>query len=130
MSDPNNIYFWTQKNYMKRDTSTGSQNVAAPSTSVYAGALFVTRTTIIHNLGIVPFFNIYYEPFGDGVIWEALGTRSQGFTLNPRNTATFGPYCIAWADSTILTIEVGYFSNTLTGTYPIYYIIYRDYGLT
>lgn len=129
MSDPTNINFWTAKNYMKRDVSTGSQNVAAPVTSEYLGLIFVTRTVITHNLGFVPYFSVFYEPFKDGVIWEPLGTRNGQTVNNPRNTAVLGPYCIAWPTTTTLTVEIGYKNNTLTGTYPIYYIIYKDYGI-
>lgn len=130
MSDPTNINFWTAKNYMKRDTSTGSQSVAAPVTSEYLGLIFVTRTVITHNLGFVPYFSLFYEPFKDGVVWEPLGTRNGAEAINPRNTSITGPYLLGWADTTTLTIEIGYNTNTLTGTYPIYYVIYRDYGLT
>lgn len=123
-----NLYFWSGKNYMKRDATTGSQPVAAPVTLAYGQ--YVTQTVITHDLGIIPFFRIFYEPFKDGVIWEALGTRNQQFATNPRNQAgVTGPYLIGFPETTTLTIELGYSSNTLTGTYPIYYVIYKDYGI-
>ena len=115
---------------MKRDISTGSQNFAAPVTSVYLGSQYVTRVTISHGLGIVPFFSLHYEPFADGVVWEALGSRSQGRVQNPRIPANYGPYLIGWADTSNIYIELGYIANTLTGTFPVYYTIYRDYGIS
>lgn len=113
---------------MKRDVSSGTVSVAAPVTPAFV-TQYATQTVITHNLGIVPFFDLYYEPFKDNIIWEALGSRSQASTVNPSNTAQFGPYLLGFADTTTLTVELGYNANTLTGTYPIYYTIYRDYGL-
>lgn len=129
MTATNNVNFWTGKNYMKRDSSTGTVSIAAPVTSAYGGALFRTQQIITHNLGIVPFFEAYYEPFKDSVVWPAMGSRLGSSAVNPRSTSTFGPYLIAWADATFLTLEIGYFNNTLTGTYPAYFTIYKDFGL-
>lgn len=123
------LNFWSGKNYMKRDTSTGSTSIAAPLTSAYGGGLFITQFIVTHNLGFIPFFSVFYEPFKDGIVWEVLGNRNQGLAVNPTNTAATGPYCIAWPTTTLLTIEIGYDTNTLTGTYPIYWVIYRDYGI-
>lgn len=124
------LNFWSGKNYLKRDISSGSASMAAPATSAYGGTLFITQLTIPHTLNQIPMFNVYYEPFKDGVLWEPLATRSQSSAINPRNTAQTGPYSIAWPSSTGLTIEIGYSSNSLTGTYPVYYVIYRDYAIT
>lgn len=128
MSNPQNINFWSEKNYLKRDTSTGSQSIAAPVTPGLFG-LYVTQLIIPHTLGIIPYHKIYYEPFQDGVIWEATASRLNPTFINPRNTAQSGPYCISWPDNLSVTIELGYNANTLTGTYPIYYVIYRDYAI-
>lgn len=129
MSPPTNINFWTQKNYMKRDSSTGTVNMAAPVTSAYGGTIFRTQQTVTHDLGYIPFFVVYYEPFLDNVVWPAMGSRLVGDATNPRSTSHFGPYLLAWADTIFLHLEIGYFTNTLTGTYPVYYNIYRDYGI-
>ena len=123
-----NLNFWSGKNYMKRDAFTGTQAIAAPVTPAYT-TQYMTQAVITHNLGITPFFNIFYEPFKDGVIWEALGTRNQGNVFNPNNTAQTGPYLLGFADTTTLTVELGYTTNGLTGTYTIYYVIYKDYGI-
>lgn len=129
MSNPQNINFWSEKNYLKRDSSTGSTSVAAPATSAYLGGLYITQLVIPHTLGIIPYHKVYYEAFNDNVIWEATSSRLVGNFINPRNTAQTGPYCISWADTTAVTIELGYTNNTLTGNYPVYYVIYRDYAL-
>lgn len=127
MSDPTNINFWSGKNYMKRDSSTGVSNLAAPVTANFG--IFTTQSIITHNLGIVPFFELYYEGFKDNVVWTTLGSRTSGNAINPANTAQAGPYCLGFADTTTLTLEIGYSNNTLTGTYPVYYIIYKDFGI-
>lgn len=125
-----NSEFTSLKNYMKRDLSTGTTAMAAPSVLKY-GSVYTTTLTIPHNLGIVPFFELYYEPFKNGIIWEAgLGTRSQSSVVNPSNPAgASGPYLVGYADTSNLTIELGYGGSTLTGTYTVYYVIYKDYGL-
>lgn len=122
-----NLFFYTGKNYMKRDTTTQTLTMAAPVTG-YNGS-FVTRSVITHSLGIIPMFELAYEGFKDGVIWPAMGDRIVNNPLNPRNTATTGPSLLAWPTTTTLTVELGYPVNTLTGTYPVYVTIYRDYGI-
>lgn len=122
-----NLNFWSAKNYMKRDASTGSTNLSPPTTLSLGN--YVTKLTVPHNLGIVPFFKLYYEAAKDGIIWESMSTRSQGAASNPSNPSSDVPYLIGYADTTNLTIELGFYSNTLTGTYPVYYVIYKDYGL-
>lgn len=123
----NNIFFTSAKNYMKQDASSGSANIAAPVTSAYSGYIFVTNYIVNHNLGYVPMYRVYYEPFKDGVIWPVLGTRFDEEAFNPQNTALTGPGLFAYATSTQLNIQIYYINNTLTGTYPIYWVIYKDY---
>jgi hypothetical protein len=124
----NNVFFTSGDNYMKRDPSTGSASLAAPVTSAYSGSLFVTNFTVTHNLGFVPMFRVYMEPFKDGTIWPPLTSRLVGESVNPLNTSgAAGPGIIAWPTSTTLQIQIFYFSNTLTGTYPVYWVIYQDY---
>jgi hypothetical protein len=118
------INFWSGKNYMKRDSSSGSQAVAAPATLLLGN--YVTITPIPHNLGFVPMFRTYYEPFQNGVIYPPMGNRIVGETLV---NGVSGPYLVCWADATNIYLELGYWKNTLTGTYLIYYVIYRDYAL-
>lgn len=113
---------------MKRDSSTSSTILAAPTTA-FEG-LFVTNFTIAHNLGFIPFFRVAYEPFNDGVIWPALGSKLQGSATNPRNTATTGPGLIVWApDVNNLKIQIYYTSNSLGHTVPLYWVISKDFAL-
>lgn len=124
------IYFTSKRNYMKRDPSSGSTNMAAPVTPAYTlQGLFVTNFTVTHNLGFVPLFRLGYEPFADGVIWPPMGSRLGGGAINPRNTAATGPGLIAWPTTTTLKIQLFYNANTLTGTFPVTYTIYKDFAL-
>lgn len=127
--NPTNINFWTEKNYMKRDTSSGATSIAAPVTAYGTGGYYRTTFSIFHDLGEIPFFRVYYEPFKDGVIYPAQGSRIEGEVQKVDNSANFGPVCFGNPTATILTIEIGFDDNTLTGTYPIYWAIYRDYQL-
>lgn len=128
--DTAKVFFDSRFNYMKRDISTGTTNVAPPTTLTYAGlGLYTTTYTITHNLGFVPFFVVYYEPFGDGVIYVSKGTRIGARYYNPRNLATYGPICIAWATTTTLVIELGSDLNTFPNPFPVYWVIYKDYGI-
>lgn len=125
----------SRKNTLKRDPSSGSTNMAAPSTSAYSGDLLVTNLTIAHNLGYVPAYRYYYEPFGDGVIWGQLSGRSDGDAQQPTHTTTLGPGIIAWMDSTApFNLHIQLFSDTInspfTGTFPVYWVIYRDFSLS
>lgn len=126
----NNIFFTSENNYMKRDPSTGTANIAAPVTSVYSGALYVTTYVVQHNLRYIPTFRVAMEPFKDGVIWPPLCSRLDSAAVNPLNPTHFGPGIIAWPTSTQLNIQIFYNSNTLTGTYPIYWVIYDDYDIS
>ena len=124
-----NIFFTSERNYMKRDSSSGSTAVAAPVTSAYGGLLYVTNVTITHNLGFIPAYRVYYEPFIDGVIWPSLGTRLIGNATNPLNNGVTGPGLVSWPTSTQLNLQLFYTTNGLTGTYPVYYVIYKDYTI-
>jgi hypothetical protein len=106
--------------------------MAAPSTGAFvfgSPQLYVTNLTIPHNLGYAPVFRFYYEPFNDGIIWPPLTDRSQGEAFNPSNNAVTGPGLIAWVDSTNLYLQLFYPNNTLTGTFPVYWVIYKDFQL-
>jgi hypothetical protein len=127
----NPIFFTSQRNYMKRDPSSGSTPLAGPSTPAYSGYLYETNYTVTHNLGFIPLVRTYYEPFGDGVIWPGyMGTRLTTDVPNPRNTSANGPGMIAWPTTTTLQIQLFYFNNSLAGnSYPVYWVIYKDYQL-
>jgi hypothetical protein len=125
----NNIFFISSRNYMKRDTSSGSTSLASPTVSAYSGYLYVTNFTVTHNLGFIPVFRVYYEPFGDGVIWSAMGTRLSQQVPNPLNGSQFGPGLIAYPTTTTIQIQLFFKTNALTGTFPVYFVIYKDYTI-
>jgi hypothetical protein len=129
----NYINFWSGKNYMKRDSTSANLapiNAAAPTVSKYGGAFYATDITINHGLGIIPMFSMYYEPFGDGVIWQPL-PRSLGgnYFQNPINPGQYGPGLYGWVDINNVYLQLRFPNNTLTGTFPVYCVIYRDYGI-
>lgn len=122
------IFFTSNRNYMKKDPSSGTTSIAPPTTP--SGFNYVTNFTVTHNLGFVPMYKVSYEPFGDGVIWSPLAVSGGGAQVtNPLNTATNGPGLYSWVNSTQLFIQLFYFSNTLPNSYPIYWSIYKDYTL-
>lgn len=129
MSNPQNINFWSGKNYMKRDSTSGTTTLAAPVTAMGAGGYFRTTAIIGHSLAVVPFCRVFYQPFKDGVIYPAQGNRLVGTVQKIDGTNNFGPICLATPTSTTLTIEIGFDANTLTGSYTVYYVLYKDYAL-
>lgn len=120
----------SRKNTMKRDPSSGVVNIAAPTTVAYVLNYVSPTVSISHNLGYVPAFRVSMEPFKDGVIWPPLSGRVDGNAQNPTNTSIQGPTVIAWVDSTNLYLQLFASSNTFTGTYPVYFVIYRDFRLS
>lgn len=124
-----NILFTTNKNYMKRDSSSGSDTMLGPDTLYWD---YGRDYVIEHNLGYVPIFRVYYEPFGDGKIVEAFHD-SQAYVTDPLNEfggSADGPTCWASADENNLTITLYYQDDTLQSTeFPIYWVIYKDYGV-
>jgi hypothetical protein len=123
----NFINFWSGKNYMKRDVSSGTASLNAPATPMSSN--YITVYTITHNLGFIPFVRLYYQPFKDGAIYNAQGSRINSRVRKIDGTANYGPYCLGTVTSTTLRIELGYYTNALTGTYPVYWVIYKDYTL-
>ena len=125
----NPIFFTSNRNYMKRDPSSGSGTMATPTTSAYSGYIYTTTKVITHNLGFIPVFRVQYEPFADGIIWPAMGTRITQGAINPSNTAATGPGLICWPSATSLTLQLFYKNNTLPGSFPVYWVIYQDFPL-
>lgn len=124
------ILFTSQKNYMKRDSSSGSDTMLGPNTNE---TFYYTRDyTIDHNLGITPLFRVYYEPYNDGRVMEAYND-GQGYFSDPINTyggTEDAPVCFTKADNNQLTITLYFLDSSLSASsFPIYWVIYRDYGL-
>lgn len=125
----NPIFFTSERNYMKRDPSSGSTNMAAPTTSAYSGYIYIHNFEVNHNLGYIPVFRAYYEPFGDGVVWGPMGTRLGGSVVNPNNNSQTGPGLICYPTTTQVVFQLFYTTNVLTGTFPVYWVIYQDYQI-
>lgn len=121
--------FTSLRNTMKRSDMSGTGTMVAPATSAYSGDLYVTNKTIPHDLGFVPQFRYYYEPFGDGIIYPDLADRGSGEAFNANNLSQSGPGIVGWADINNLYLQLFYKNNTLTGEYPVYWVIYTDFGL-
>jgi hypothetical protein len=122
----------SDKNYMKRQLF-GSANMAAPVTSAAGGLFYKTDLVIPHNQGRVPYFAVYAELFGDGTLWPVTGYRGIGAAnpkVNPEDMVPVSsPSITVYPDETNLTIELSYTDNSLTGVFPVYWVIYEDYGL-
>ena len=122
------VQYDSRKNTMKRHTVSDVVYIDAPKTLAYSFS-YATTVAIPHGLGFVPVFRTYMEPFKDGVIWPSLSGRIEGNAQNPLNTSLQGPTLISWIDSTNIYLQLFASTNTFTGTYPCYYIIYRDFRL-
>lgn len=122
-------FYDSRKNIMKRDSISGMEILPAPTALSYSGYIYTTDIVIPHNLGYVPLFRYYYEPFGDGIIYPQLVSRLGQFSNNPLNPVQKGPGIIAWADNTLLHIQIFFDTNGLGRTTPVYYVIYRDFEL-
>lgn len=123
------VLYDSRRNTMKRHEISGTDYMSAPSVSAYSGYLYTSTIAIPHNLGYIPQFRYYYEPFGDGIIWPPLVSRLGQFANNPTDLSQKGPGIIAWPDSTYLYIQLFYEDNSLTDTFPVYWVIYRDLSL-
>ena len=124
--------FISTRNYMKKDQSSGTGTMQGPSTSKYFGNLYITQMVVNHNLGYTPLFRVYYEPYRDNRVMEAFQDNAWYLPETPNATRVnaIAPTCMTWADENNLYIELNFNSNSLSGyTYPVYWTIYKDYGL-
>lgn len=122
------ITYDSRKNIMKRQVY-GTEDIEAPTISEYVLNYGSTVHEIPHGLTYTPVFRVFYEPFGDGVIWPPLSNRLSGNAQNPNNTLEQGPGLIYWADDTNLYLQLFASVNTFTGTFPVHYVVYRDFEL-
>lgn len=114
------LNFTTNKNYMKRFMS-GTEVIAAPSV-VQPWFNYMNSTTIVHGLGYIPVVRIYYEPFNDGRIFPASGSRVSASGIGiPFNDIV----CLFEVTDNVVTVYLESASSE-TGTRPIYYVIYLD----
>lgn len=111
----------SDKNVLKRHSSSGSTSMSAPSTNVtYA---FQSSTTVNHNLGYIPQVRVYFEnSASDGKVYPAGGRRVAN---SYDGLASNSIYCLWELTTTTLTIylESG---TTKTGNRTVYYVIYED----
>lgn len=117
------ISLYGVKNVLKKDDSSGSQSVAAPS-SLSAWGNYVTTTVVAHNLGYIPLVRVYFESSAtDGKVYPAGGRRLAGTYLGlPANSV----FCLFEVSTTNVTIYLESFT-TKTGSRTIYYNIYKDF---
>jgi hypothetical protein len=123
----------SDKNYMKRHPASGSDVMLGPNTSRFGGAWYTRDYVIPHNIGACPMIRVFYEPFRDGKLYEAV-QDDQYYLSNPINTyggTEDGPTLMAFVDETNLTLRMFFAFNTLAAiSIPIYWVIYWDYGAT
>lgn len=124
MSSPDltKLSFLSSLNYMKRDSSVGS------AAMTIGGAGVTVTKTIAHNLGYIPFYEIYTEIDNAGIVWNntkiySVTDTSSGASQPPDADVT------SWIDTANLTINlVNNSSPNATGSRTVYWLIYRDYG--
>ena len=115
------LNFYSGVNYMKRDISSGT------STMTLGALNAVTATTITHNLGYIPFFQVFCDQDNTGKIWSA--NKINRLTRSSSGSSPADPYLTSWATTTTLVINLHNATSPLaTGNRTIYYLIYKDYG--
>jgi hypothetical protein len=126
MADLSKLSFITSENYLKRSEFCGQ-------TTVTLGAYgSVQTTTIDHNLGYVPLFDVYCELDTAGEIvagGEKVNTYTEQAFLSGLAVDPPYPTLRAWATTTQLIIRLeNYTSPTASGTRELYWLIYLDYS--
>lgn len=124
--------FITTRNYMKKDPSSGTGTMAGPSVSQYFGNYYTTTRVIAHNLGYVPLFRVYYEPYRDGRVMEAFQDTAYYLPTEPNGLKLIevAPTLMSYADETNLYLELCFVFNTLSGfNFNVHWTIYKDYGM-
>lgn len=128
-----NFQFISTRNYMKKDiASSGTSSLAGPSVSFYFGNGYKSTLTIPHNLGYVPLFRVYYEPYRDGRVMEAFQDNAWYLPETPNATRinAIAPTLMAWADQINLYVVLYFTDSTLSAyNFPIYHTVYKDYGV-
>lgn len=114
--------FNTNKNYLKRASSSGMTSMTAPN-SLNSWFNYESTLSIPHGLSYRPKrVRVYYEPFADGKIYPASGSRLSGTAIGVPVNETV---CFWDVDSTNLNIQLESLTSE-TGTRNVYYIIYLD----
>jgi hypothetical protein len=119
--DLTKLGFDSRLNYMKRSSISGSV------TLTLAGAGSSVTTSIAHNLGYIPYFDVFVDFENDGVIWNT--DKVHKFTDAASGGGSTMPVLRTWITTTTLEIDlINSTSPTATGTRTVYYVIYLDYG--
>jgi len=126
MPDLSKLDFITSENYLKRSSFCGH------TTLTLGGYGTVNTTTIDHNLGYVPLFDVYCELDTDGAIiagGEKVNAYTEAANLSGLAVDPPYPFLRAWATTTQLVIRLeNYTSPTASGTRELYWLIYLDYS--
>lgn len=127
------VLFRSDRNFMKRDDSSGTDIMLGPNSSFYFGNGYIREYVINHNLGYVPFFRAFYEPYGDGHLYPVV--QDSSWHLKPvinsfTDFTETAPTIAAEADEVNLTLTLYFTDNSKAAVeYPIYWVIYKDFGL-
>lgn len=127
-----NFQFISTRNYLKRHSSSGSNTMLGPNTLQTFG--YYTRDfEVNHNLGYIPLFRVYYEPFRDGKVLEGFQDTQYFLTNPPNDFSSFtedGPSCLSWVDENKLYIRLYFTTNALAAlAFNIHWVLYQDYGV-
>lgn len=122
----------SDKNYMKRHPSSGSGTMKGPNVAQLF-SYYTREISIPHTVGKPPMVRVFYEPFRDGVLYEAV-QDGQYYLSNPPNTyggTEDGPTLMFYTDAYNLYLKMFFFDGSLANVdIPIYWVIYWDYGAT
>ena len=115
--------YLSDKNVLKRHSSSGSQSVVAPSTGTGLGDFTTAVAPITHGLGYIPQVRVYFESSAtDNKIYPAGGNRNGGTYLGLGANSVYCTFTL-----TTTTLNISLFSNTTkTGVRNVYYVIYED----
>lgn len=123
MVDLTKILLSSDINYMKRSTAnTGSTSLTLPAHGS------TVSTTVTHNLGYIPYFDVFADLDGDGIIWA--GEKVDQYT-DSSNTGVevASPVINSWTTTSTLTVGLDNTTTpTATGSRTVYWVVYLDYG--
>lgn len=117
-ADLSKLNFHSGINYLKRSEFCGTTTLNTASD---------TEHTVDHNLGYIPFYQVYAELDEAGTIWtggKVSELTDQGFLSGLGAPPTYIEID-SWITDSTLTIQL---SNTASQSVPIYWLIYLDYS--
>lgn len=117
-----NIIFDSESNYMKRSKFCDSAILTL------GGAGTTVSQTVVHNLGYIPFFDVFVDQTGDDTIWSPQKINLYTET-SLSGVSLVDPTVRYWSTKNTLTIQlINNTTPTATGTRVVYWLIYLDYG--